>query len=174
MIAFKQTIVQKMALSPAQPVHPVAVDFSSQSFVRQLSLAGYTPARSAAQAGETACHQETLFVIEGLINYLSDDKAEELLEAVAHSFPGAFVALTSRLAPPPFSDEERRRRREVDAQLHSVGEPHQFAMPRDVDSFFTQRGFTLVDQLMRPLANLRAEVSATEYDYGVFLLKVGV
>jgi O-methyltransferase involved in polyketide biosynthesis len=167
MTTFKQDIVRKLALASVQPVHPVAVDFASQSFVEQLSQAGYPPAQSTG----VNTHKHTLFIIEGLINYLSEDKAEELLQTVASSYPGALVALTSRLSPPAYSAAELRRRREIDAQLRGVGEPHQFAMPRDADVFFRRHGFAIVDQITRPLANLRSEVAEKDHDYAVFLLK---
>lgn len=167
MTTFKRDIVRKLALASVQPVHPVAVDFASQSFVEQLSQAGYTPAQSTGDS----THERTLFIIEGLINYLSEAKAEELLRTVASSYPGALVALTSRLAPPAYSAAELRRRRDVDAQLRGVGEPHQFTMPRDADVFLKRRGFVIVDRITRPLANLRSETAEKDHDYAVFLLK---
>ena len=175
MTAFKSGLVRRLQLRTAQHIRPVAVDFASQSFVERLAQSGYTGALRPGQQGaaSTADHSHTLFIVEGLINYLSDDKAAELLRVLATSYPGASVAMTSRLAPPGYSAKEQRRRRDVDAQLRSVGEPHQFAMPRDADAFLQRAGFEVVDQVRRPLANLRGEVPAEDDDYAVFLLRVG-
>ncbi len=134
--------------SPATPRTAVPVDLASSRFVEPLVAAGFQTARP------------TIVVWEGVINYLSAETAERVVEQVAEllSPGGQLVADYAEMAWFKGSDFERATKT-ISTQLRDGGEPLRAGL-RDVHGTLDRYCFDLVDdeaiELLRPRYGLSA------------------
>ncbi|HXW98781.1 MAG TPA: class I SAM-dependent methyltransferase [Methanomicrobiales archaeon] len=121
---------------PAHVVY-VPVDFESQDLGRRLRESGYSPA------------EKTLFVLEGVIMYLTPSAVDSTLSFIVHhSGTGSAVLFDC----PVESGGDATSRLGVSRKFHDHvargGEPIRFAIPGEgAESFLEKRGFSRVHQV---------------------------
>lgn len=134
--AAKRTIVQ--AGLPLGPRHVrfVPVDFDSQPLPGTMSAAGYDPRR------------RTLFIWEGVTNYLTEDAVDGTLRWCAGAAAGSTMVFTYVHrqvldAPQAFHGTEK-----LFATLRAAGEGWTFGLdPSRLSSFLAQRGLVLSEDV---------------------------
>ena len=134
--AAKQTIVQAMLASVPHHVRFVPVDFNSEPLQGKMSAAGYDPRR------------RTLFIWEGVTNYLTEDAVDGTLRWCAGTAAGSTVVFTyvHRLvldAPQAFYGTEK-----LFMTLSAAGARWTFGLdPSQLSSFLAQRGLVLTEDV---------------------------
>ena len=134
--AAKRTIVQAMLASVPHHVRFVPVDFNSEPLQDKMSAAGYDPLRC------------TLFIWEGVTNYLTESAVDETLRWCAGAAAGSTVVFTyvHRLvldAPQAFYGTEK-----LFMTLSAAGERWTFGLdPSQLPSFLAQRGLVLSEDV---------------------------
>lgn len=130
--AAKRTIVQAALASLPRHVRFVPVDFNSEPLQGRMSAAGYDPRR------------RTLFIWEGVTNYLTEDAVDGTLRWCAGAAAGSTVVFTYVHrqvldAPQAFYGTEK-----LFATLGAAGERWTFGLdPSHLSSFLAQHGLVL-------------------------------
>jgi methyltransferase (TIGR00027 family) len=134
--ATKRTIVQAALTSLPRYVRFVPVDFNSEPLQGRMSAAGYDPRR------------RTLFIWEGVTNYLTEDAVDGTLRWCAGAAAGSTVIFTYVHrqvldAPQAFDGTEK-----LFATLSAVGERWTFGLdPSQLSDFLAQRGLVLSEDV---------------------------
>jgi methyltransferase (TIGR00027 family) len=134
--AAKRTIVQDALASVPRHVRFVPIDFNSESLQSTMSAAGYDARR------------RTLFIWEGVTNYLTADAVDETLCWCAGAAAGSTVVFTYVHrqvldAPQTFYGTEK-----LFATLRVAGERWTFGLdPLHLSSFLAQRGLVLSEDV---------------------------
>jgi methyltransferase (TIGR00027 family) len=134
--AAKRTIVQAVLASVPRHVRFVPVDFDSQPLQGTMSAAGYDPRR------------RTLFIWEGVTNYLTEDAVDGTLRWCAGAAAGSTLVFTYvdqqvLDAPQAFHGTEK-----LFATLRAAGERWTFGLdPSRLSTFLAQRGLLLGEDI---------------------------
>jgi methyltransferase (TIGR00027 family) len=134
--AAKRTIVQAMLASVPRHVRFVPVDFNSEPLQGRMSAAGYDPRR------------RTLFIWEGVTNYLTEDAVDGTLRWCASAAAGSTVVFTYVHrhvldAPQAFYGTEK-----LFMTLSAAGERWTFGLdPFQLSSFLAERGLVLSEDV---------------------------
>jgi methyltransferase (TIGR00027 family) len=142
--AAKRSVVESLGLSTATVTY-VAVDFERQSLDQAL------------RAGGLGTGLPSLFIWEGVTNYLSDSAVDETLLTIGRlAGPGSVLVFTyidAGVLDGSVSFPEARRWL---ANVRRAGEPWIFGMaPGDVAGFLGDRGFVLVSDVSTKQAGER-------------------
>lgn len=135
--------LDRVGTTPAH-VRFVATDFHLGELGRSLADAGYAPTT------------RTLFLWEGVTNYLTEPTVDATLRWCAEAAPGSHLIVTyidSRVLTDPdqFPGADR-----VFATLHRAGEEMTFGMPpADMPAYLATRGLTLITDLAAPTIRAR-------------------
>jgi methyltransferase (TIGR00027 family) len=144
--ARKREALARAAVATPDTLRFVATDFDQQGLERAMAAAGYDPT------------QRTLFLWEGVTNYLSAEAVDTTLRWCAGAAPGSRVIFTYVHAdvladPKAFVGTER-----LFATLADAGERWTFGLyPKQLAGFLRDRGLTL-----------ERDVGANEYRLQVF------
>ena len=134
--AAKRTVVETALASVPRHVRFVTVDFNAEPLPTAMLTTGFDPTRP------------TLFIWEGVTNYLTADAVDATLRWCASASAGSQVLFTyihQQIfdAPQAFGDTER-----LFATLGAAGERWTFGLdPSDLSGFLEQRGLTLVQDV---------------------------
>jgi methyltransferase (TIGR00027 family) len=134
--AAKQTVVEAALGAVPGHVRFIAVDFNAEPLPSAMLTAGFDPNRP------------TLFIWEGVTNYLTADAVDATLRWCASASAGSQVLFTYIHrqildAPQAFGDTER-----LFATLGAAGERWTFGLdPAQLSGFLAQRGLTLVQDV---------------------------
>jgi methyltransferase (TIGR00027 family) len=142
----------------------VAVDFERQSLEQQLRAAGLRTGMS------------TLFIWEGVTNYLSDSAVDETLLSIGRlAGPGGVLVFTyvdAGVLDGSVSFSEARRWL---ANVRRAGEPWTFGLvPSNVGGFLGDRGFVLVSDVSTKQAGERWFAAMGRREHGSALYHVAV
>ena len=161
--AAKRSVVESLGLSSAMVTY-VAVDFERQSLEQQLRAAGLRTGMS------------TLFIWEGVTNYLSDSAVDETLLTIGRlAGPGGVLVFTyidAGVLDGSVSFPEARRWL---ANVRRAGEPWTFGLvPSNVGGFLGDRGFVLVSDVSTKQAGERWFAAMGRREHGSALYHVAV
>jgi methyltransferase (TIGR00027 family) len=161
--AAKRSVVESLGLSSAMVTY-VAVDFERQSLEQQLRAAGLRTGMS------------TLFIWEGVTNYLSDSAVDETLLSIGRlAGPGGVLVFTyvdAGVLDGSVSFSEARRWL---ANVRRAGEPWTFGLvPSNVGGFLGDRGFVLVSDVSTKQAGERWFAAMGRHEHGSALYHVAV
>ena len=137
--AAKQRMMEAALGCAPGHVRFVPIDFNSQALPDAMQRAGYDPGR------------RTLFIWEGVTNYLTDDAVDRTLRWCATTAAGSKIVFTyvHRLvldAPQTFAGTAR-----LFATLAAAGERWTFGLdPAELSGFLTERGLVLEENVGAP------------------------
>ena len=130
--AAKRAIVDAVLPSAPRQVRFVAIDFNSQPLPAAMKAAGYDPGR------------RTLFIWEGVTNYLTEDAVDATLRWCARAAGGTKIVFTyihRRVLEVP---EAFYGTRKLFATLHAASERWTFGLdPSHLSAFLAERGLML-------------------------------
>jgi methyltransferase (TIGR00027 family) len=130
--AAKRKVVEAALASPPRHVRFVAIDFNADSLPTTMSSAGFDP------------RLRTLFLWEGVTNYLSEEAVDGTLRWCASAAAGSQVLFTyvhRRVLDTPQAFEGTKN---LFATLHAAGERWTFGLdPSHVSGFLAERGLAL-------------------------------
>jgi methyltransferase (TIGR00027 family) len=130
--AAKRAMVDTALASPARHVRFVPIDFNAQPLPSAMKAAGYAPER------------RTLFIWEGVTNYLTADAVDATLRWCAQAAAGSKVVFTyvhQRVLDTP---EAFHGTQKLFATLHAANEHWTFGLdPSRVPAFLAERGLRL-------------------------------
>jgi methyltransferase (TIGR00027 family) len=139
--AAKRTIVETALASIPRHVRFVPIDFNSQPLSSEMEAAGYDR------------HRRTLFIWEGVTNYLTEDAVDATLRWCARAGGGTKVVFTyihRRVLETP---EAFHGTRKLFTTLHAASERWTFGLdPSRLSAFLAERGLRLDE-----------DVSASDY-----------
>ena len=130
--ASKRTIVETVLASAPRHVRFVPIDFNSQPLPSTMKAAGYDP------------DQRTLFIWEGVTNYLTEDAVDATLRWCARAAGGSQVVFTYIHRSVLDSPESFHGTRKLFATLNAAGERWTFGLdPSSLSPFLAERGLVL-------------------------------
>lgn len=129
-IDFRRTVLHDMpALPPG--LHLVGINFDTETLAEPLLRAGYQP------------EVRTVFVAEGVMEYLSDDDACTIFDFVQAMAPAGSRFVFTFLARQAYSDHDFEKLKD---ELDKGGEPLKFGLVPDLlDAFLADRGMYRLD-----------------------------
>ena len=134
--AAKRTVVATALTSAPRHVQFIPVDFNSESWQSTVTSAGYDPGR------------RTLFIWEGVTNYLTQDAVDGTLRWCAGAAAGSRVLFTyvhRRVLDTPQAFEGTEK---LFATLGAAGERWTFGLePSELSSFLAHRGLVLEEDV---------------------------
>jgi methyltransferase (TIGR00027 family) len=161
--AAKRSVVERLAL-PTTTVRYVAVDFERQSLEQELRAGGFETAMS------------TLFIWEGVTNYLSATAVDETLLTIGRlARPGGtlvFTYIDAGVLDGSVSFPEARRWL---GNVRRAGEPWIFGLvPGKVADFLSGRGFALDSDVSTKEAGERWFPALGRHEHGSALYHIAV
>ncbi len=133
----KRSLLAQSAIAIPNRLVFVTVDFKKDSLRDALLAAGFSR------------DKRTLYLWEGVTYYLPGEAVDETLRFIRENSPsGSSVGFDYHCSFPGMEDVSSVREWRKFHKTHSPGEPIVFGIEKDrIESFLSQRGFTLVDHL---------------------------
>ncbi len=129
----KKEKIQEIFGRPPDHIVYVAVNFETQNFGRRLIECGYSP------------EKKTLFVMEGLIMYLSLPSIDAMLSFIIQNSGRGSAILFDCSAKTGDDTSQEETRKKLGDHTAKGGEPILFALPKEgAETFLAPRGFSSV------------------------------